>query len=77
MQEAVNWRWKAGIQWASLGDTSPVFFFRTMKECHKRESMTQVMLDNDSYITSAKEIMEELVRFYTTLFSQEKGFQEI
>lgn len=42
-----------------------------MKERQKRELMSGLLLDNNTYIMVEKDIMEELVRFYATLFAKD------
>lgn len=74
MQQTRQWRIKVGIQWAVVGDTPSPFFFRAMRERQKQESMTKILLDNDSYIIEETTIMAELTRFYTALFAQEEEF---
>lgn len=76
MQEATQWRRKASIKWAGVGDTSSPFFFHAINARRKCEAMTCLFLDDNMYITDDKLIMAELVRFYKDLFLNHANFIE-
>lgn len=73
MNQATQWHRKVGIQWATLGDTSLVFFFHAMQARHKKDVMPTLLLDDGQYITKEPEILKELVIFYTNLFAKDEG----
>lgn len=74
--QVIKWRQQAGIQWASLGDSSLALFFKAMKSRRKCKKMEELLLDNDRTITNEEDIMVELLRFYKKLFSKELRFNQ-
>jgi hypothetical protein len=73
--QAIKWKLKTRLKWLSLGDTSSKYFFNSVKQKLKRESMIELKLSNGEKTTDQKLIMNKITNFYTKLYKNDKGFE--
>jgi hypothetical protein len=66
-KQAIKWKQRTRLKWLGLGDASTKYFFNSVKQKHKREAMTELILDSEEHITDERRILEELHRYYTAL----------
>ncbi|CAM6082401.1 unnamed protein product [Calypogeia fissa] len=70
---ALHLRQLSRIRWLGQGDEPSRFFFRTLHAKQKRESMTKLLLDDDTLLTSPQWIQEEVTHQCQQLFAPEES----
>ena len=68
--EEITWRQKSRATWLSEGDKNTRFFHRVANSNRRFNSIDRLFIDGVQ-ITDQAAIGEELVQFYSTLFSDE------
>ncbi|XP_019166800.1 PREDICTED: uncharacterized protein LOC109162584 [Ipomoea nil] len=70
-QEESFWKQKARVKWVKEGDANTRYFHSVVKDRHRRQRISSVKSAGGHLLTDQREIQEEAVTFYSSLFSAE------
>jgi hypothetical protein len=73
--QVIRWKQRTRLIWLGFGDASSKYFFNSVKQKQKRETMTELILDSGELITDELKILEELTNFYQNLYKTDNGFE--
>ena len=68
---------RARIKWIEEGERNTKYFLNLEKSRGKKNVMTRIIDNNGKLITNQTEVLEEQVKFYSTLYSQNTGIENI
>ncbi|XP_026452017.1 uncharacterized protein LOC113352411 [Papaver somniferum] len=65
---------KSRVKWIDLGDSNAIFFHNCMKERHSRNNILTLMSRENVFHQEDKEIAEECIDFYSSLFDDSDSY---
>ncbi|CAM6102384.1 unnamed protein product [Calypogeia fissa] len=71
--QALHMQQLSRIRWLGQGDEPSHFFFKTLRAKQSRESMKELLLDNNDLLTEPQRIQEEVTRQCLRLYTPEES----